>query len=97
MIRRPPRSTLFPYTTLFRSPAGNMLPLKADPYAFRSELRPNTGSIVANLENHRWNDADWLSQRSGKNWFQSPVSIYEEIGRASCRERVLIWVGAVEL
>src|SRR2546429_5305414 len=23
MIRRPPRSTLFPYTTLFRSPAGH--------------------------------------------------------------------------
>src|SRR3712207_8698164 len=23
MIRRPPRSTLFPYTTLFRSPPGN--------------------------------------------------------------------------
>src|SRR2546427_7863173 len=25
MIRRPPRSTLFPYTTLFRSPAGELL------------------------------------------------------------------------
>src|SRR3712207_7585718 len=25
MIRRPPRSTLFPYTTLFRSPRGKML------------------------------------------------------------------------
>src|SRR5712664_4013314 len=25
MIRRPPRSTLFPYTTLFRSPAVTML------------------------------------------------------------------------
>src|SRR5690349_22575613 len=25
MIRRPPRSTLFPYTTLFRSPSGSML------------------------------------------------------------------------
>src|SRR5258708_16220581 len=25
MIRRPPRSTLFPYTTLFRSPDGNRL------------------------------------------------------------------------
>src|SRR5258707_6022238 len=24
MIRRPPRSTLFPYTTLFRSPAANI-------------------------------------------------------------------------
>src|SRR6266511_2999603 len=29
MIRRPPRSTLFPYTTLFRSPA----PLTAFPWA----------------------------------------------------------------
>src|SRR3989442_11826302 len=26
MIRRPPRSTLFPYTTLFRSPAANKGP-----------------------------------------------------------------------
>src|SRR3712207_8758884 len=25
MIRRPPRSTLFPYTTLFRSALGNMI------------------------------------------------------------------------
>ena len=29
MIRRPPRSTLFPYTTLFRSIARGSLPLKA--------------------------------------------------------------------
>src|SRR2546427_4013932 len=29
MIRRPPRSTLFPYTTLFRSPApGSSLPIR---------------------------------------------------------------------
>src|SRR5256885_4832594 len=27
MIRRPPRSTLFPYTTLFRSPAAQAEPL----------------------------------------------------------------------
>src|SRR2546430_6938109 len=31
MIRRPPRSTLFPYTTLFRSQAGATLP-EADAY-----------------------------------------------------------------
>src|SRR5216684_7081817 len=30
MIRRPPRSTLFPYTTLFRSPARGPGPLRAD-------------------------------------------------------------------
>src|SRR5258707_7384033 len=28
MIRRPPRSTLFPYTTLFRSPADLWTPLR---------------------------------------------------------------------
>src|SRR3712207_8971976 len=28
MIRRPPRSTLFPYTTLFRSPYGNYGPMQ---------------------------------------------------------------------
>src|SRR5688572_31631318 len=31
MIRRPPRSTLFPYTTLFRSPRGAVL--RAEPCA----------------------------------------------------------------
>src|SRR2546430_11347241 len=30
MIRRPPRSTLFPYTTLFRSHAGTKFPMKQD-------------------------------------------------------------------
>src|SRR5436305_9995171 len=31
MIRRPPRSTLFPYTTLFRSLSPHGQPLPADP------------------------------------------------------------------
>src|SRR2546430_7694973 len=36
MIRRPPRSTLFPYTTLFRSPAspGNLSLVLSGPGAF---------------------------------------------------------------
>src|SRR5256885_3527794 len=36
MIRRPPRSTLFPYTTLFRSPGGAAFP---GPAALRVPLR----------------------------------------------------------
>src|SRR5258705_301695 len=43
MIRRPPRSTLFPYTTLFRS---NLLPTDVGRYL--SEIRPNLD--VPNLE-----------------------------------------------
>src|SRR5260370_9153425 len=38
MIRRPPRSTLFPYTTLFRSECRNAR-LRADAGAHRTELR----------------------------------------------------------
>src|SRR3712207_8914246 len=38
MIRRPPRSTLFPYTTLFRSAAGALCGL--GDFNFLSALRP---------------------------------------------------------
>src|SRR2546430_8741383 len=38
MIRRPPRSTLFPYTTLFRSPEYVSLPSKARPSAFVTSM-----------------------------------------------------------
>jgi 1,4-alpha-glucan branching enzyme len=58
-------------------PQNNVLPLKADPYGFRSELRPNTGSVVARLDRHSWNDADWLQHRSTRNWLEQPISVYE--------------------
>jgi 1,4-alpha-glucan branching enzyme len=58
-------------------PQNNVLPLKADPYGFRSELRPNTGSVVARLDRHTWNDAGWMQQRVSKNWLEEPVSVYE--------------------
>src|SRR2546430_11915302 len=50
MIRRPPRSTLFPYTTLFRSPQALIftedLPKIAD---LRDDLRVRQGGDVAEL------------------------------------------------
>src|SRR5437667_1308691 len=59
------------------APNGTVLPLKADPYGFRSELRPNTGSVVARLDNYAWGDAAWMAGRAQKNWFESPLAIYE--------------------
>src|SRR2546422_7065443 len=41
MIRRPPRSTLFPYTTLFRS---TLAPLPPTRNSARSEMRAGTSS-----------------------------------------------------
>jgi 1,4-alpha-glucan branching enzyme len=56
---------------------GAMLPLKADPYGFRSEVRPNSGSVVARLDTHQWDDAEWIERRAKTNWFESPMAIYE--------------------
>jgi 1,4-alpha-glucan branching enzyme len=59
-------------------PASQNLPiLKSDPYAFRSELRPNTGSIVARLDRHQWNDSGWIEWRGRNDWLSWPISIYE--------------------
>src|SRR5208283_4975806 len=59
-------------------PRGEMLPLKADPYGYFSELRPNTGSVVARLDKHNWADADWMAQRPQRNWLQQAISVYEK-------------------
>src|SRR5687768_18190103 len=42
MIPRPPRSTLFPYTTLFRSPP---LPRPSDPTPLRRRSRPALAAL----------------------------------------------------
>ncbi|WP_265445914.1 1,4-alpha-glucan branching protein GlgB [Acetivibrio straminisolvens] len=55
----------------------NELYIKADPYAFYSELRPNTASIVYDIDGYEWNDADWMRERDNSNSFEKPISIYE--------------------
>src|SRR3712207_8925841 len=50
MIRRPPRSTLFPYTTLFRSDASEVLEVELrhrDPGLLPAELRELLAARVA--------------------------------------------------
>ncbi len=56
---------------------GGLTFLKADPYAFHSELRPNTASIVSNSSDYVWKDQDWLAKRKSKNYSSEPMSIYE--------------------
>ncbi|HEX3028055.1 MAG TPA: 1,4-alpha-glucan branching protein GlgB [Clostridia bacterium] len=50
---------------------------KADPYAFCSELRPNTASKTYNIDNYVWTDDKWIENRDTGNIFEKPVSIYE--------------------
>ncbi|WP_147369211.1 1,4-alpha-glucan branching protein GlgB [Fusobacterium polymorphum] len=49
--------------------------LKSDPYAFYSELRPQTASIVNGKPKFRWADKKWLNSR--EIGYAKPINIYE--------------------
>jgi 1,4-alpha-glucan branching enzyme len=49
--------------------------LKSDPYAVYSEVKPNTASIVASLDKHKWNDDDWMERRDAA--YDKSLNIYE--------------------
>src|SRR5579862_854945 len=53
------------------------LGLKSDPYAFASEMRPKTASVVTNIDRYQWSDSGWLTARASRDWLHSPMSIYE--------------------
>ncbi len=56
---------------------GALLPLKADPFAFRGELRPSTASVVAGLPAFEWDDAAYMQARSSVDPRRAPMTIYE--------------------
>jgi 1,4-alpha-glucan branching enzyme len=51
--------------------------LKADPYGFQMQLRPDNASIVANITDYEWNDAAWVEQRQKWDPLRAPISVYE--------------------
>ncbi len=57
--------------------AGGQIVMKADPYAFHCETRPQTASKVYSLDGYEWQDGAWLEKRRGTDPFKSPMNIYE--------------------
>jgi len=51
--------------------------LKSDPYAFYSELRPNTASVVYDISGYKWKDTKYQKQKLKKDVYEEPVLIYE--------------------
>ncbi|TPE21565.1 1,4-alpha-glucan branching protein GlgB [Clostridium perfringens] len=56
---------------------GNNTVYKADPYAFKSELRPNTASVLTKIKSFRWGDKRWLNKREKDGLDNKPMNIYE--------------------
>jgi 1,4-alpha-glucan branching enzyme len=66
---------VYKYEVVARS--GELMPLKADPFAFRGEMRPSTASIVANTADFAWTDGEFMAKRREGQPRRKPMSIYE--------------------
>jgi 1,4-alpha-glucan branching enzyme len=70
-----------------RPASGGPPMLKADPYAFRTELPPASASMVHRMDRYGWGDDAWLEARAGTDLHRTPLSIYE-LHLGSWRRRV---------
>ena len=67
------------YKYLIIAKNGNKL-YKADPYASYAQLRPETASIIADIDHFKWTDDAWMQDRATKSkekQYSQPMTIYE--------------------
>ena len=64
------------YKYEIRTSGGRTL-LKADPYGFAMQLRPDNCSIVAALDGYEWRDEAWMATRAQTHWTRRPINVYE--------------------
>ena len=55
----------------------NNIRIKADPYAYYSQIRPNTASRLFDIDRYQWNDQKWISNRSDTRNSPKAMNIYE--------------------
>ena len=51
--------------------------MKADPYGFYAEKKPNTASRVYDLSKYEWKDGDWFEQKKKESSYERPMLTYE--------------------
>ena len=51
--------------------------LKADPYGYHMETRPNTATKIYDINGYKWGDNKWREKMASKNVYSTPINIYE--------------------
>lgn len=69
-----PEGTIYKYA--IETYAGETL-LKADPYGFSAEVRPNTASVVYNINAFEWEDGAWYRKKEAATAYETPMLTYE--------------------
>lgn len=57
--------------------ASGLTYLKADPYAFESQMRPDTASVIADIEDFPWEDELFVQNRHNFQKGNVPMNVYE--------------------
>lgn len=50
---------------------------KSDPFAFSSQTKTETASIVYDINKYKWHDTNWLNYKKSINLYELPINIYE--------------------
>lgn len=56
---------------------GGLTFLKADPYAFGQQLRPDSASVVRDINGFKWEDNKWMKNRAKLQAEDEPMNVYE--------------------
>lgn len=56
---------------------GGMVSLKSDPYGYAAQLRPDTASVVYDIDKYKWKDEGFVENRGNFNAKDKPFSVYE--------------------
>lgn len=54
-----------------------LLALKTDPFGNYQQLRPDTASVVTDLNRYSWSDNQWVKDRKTTDSYKKPMAIYE--------------------
>jgi 1,4-alpha-glucan branching enzyme len=65
-----------PYKYEIKAADGQVL-LKADPYGFAMQPRPENCSVVADLSGYVWHDDAWMQARARAKPLEQPINVYE--------------------
>jgi 1,4-alpha-glucan branching enzyme len=50
---------------------------KSDPYAFSSQTKMETASIIYDIEKYKWRDNNWSEYKKSINMYELPINTYE--------------------
>lgn len=70
--------------------------LKADPYATYAEVRPNTASVILDIEGYEWNDKNWFRKKKKSQFIKKQWQFMNCILDHGKRKKMVLYTHIVK-